>query len=208
MRRNISRLLTGATAVLLLASCADKSPTNSDQSFDLASSNSTLATGGGEEAALPAAKSLGSQLGNPVPASVIVSANGLEWVWASPCAPNGCSGGFDVGHDGFEYATDDQWAARPPVSAFRNPDKCASPWFEHRFDHCDWGDGSAGYYGSSADWRVGPNGGQRHPAAETWLVRVSDPQVKDDCKKDGWEQYGFKNQGQCVRFIETGKDSR
>lgn len=34
------------------------------------------------------------------------------------------------------------------------------------------------------------------------------PHTKDDCKKGGWEQYGFRNQGQCVRYIETGKDSR
>ena len=34
------------------------------------------------------------------------------------------------------------------------------------------------------------------------------PLAKDDCKKGGREQYGFRNQGQCVRFIETGKDSR
>ena len=40
----------------------------------------------------------------------------------------------------------------------------------------------------------------------TWVIL--DPQTKDDCKKGGWMQYGFKNQGQCVRFIETGKDSR
>jgi hypothetical protein len=33
-------------------------------------------------------------------------------------------------------------------------------------------------------------------------------QTKDDCKNNGWAQFGFKNQGQCVRFIETGKDSR
>jgi hypothetical protein len=36
----------------------------------------------------------------------------------------------------------------------------------------------------------------------------SDPTTKDECKKSGWEQYGFRNQGQCVRFVETGKDSR
>lgn len=34
------------------------------------------------------------------------------------------------------------------------------------------------------------------------------PTTQDECKKGGWENYGFKNQGQCVRFIETGKDSR
>lgn len=40
------------------------------------------------------------------------------------------------------------------------------------------------------------------------LVPGCSPEVKDDCKKGGWEGYGFKNQGQCVRYVETGKDSR
>lgn len=35
-----------------------------------------------------------------------------------------------------------------------------------------------------------------------------DPTDKDECKNGGWEAFGFKNQGQCVRFVETGKDSR
>lgn len=34
------------------------------------------------------------------------------------------------------------------------------------------------------------------------------PTTKEDCKNDGHLTYGFKNQGQCVRFLETGKDSR
>lgn len=34
------------------------------------------------------------------------------------------------------------------------------------------------------------------------------PETKDDCKKGGWEDYGFKNQGQCIRYVNTGKDSR
>lgn len=32
--------------------------------------------------------------------------------------------------------------------------------------------------------------------------------TKEDCKNGGWETYGFKNQGQCIRFVNTGKDSR
>jgi len=39
-------------------------------------------------------------------------------------------------------------------------------------------------------------------------ITMASPTTKDDCKNGGWEQYGFRNQGQCVRFIETGKDSR
>jgi len=43
---------------------------------------------------------------------------------------------------------------------------------------------------------------------EIELIVPVNPETKNDCKQGGWEQYGFKNQGQCVRFIETGKDSR
>lgn len=36
----------------------------------------------------------------------------------------------------------------------------------------------------------------------------SDPTDAAQCKKGSWHDFGFKNQGQCVRFVETGKDSR
>jgi hypothetical protein len=47
----------------------------------------------------------------------------------------------------------------------------------------------------SAHWHVG-------------LLGPEDPTTKEECMKGGWEAFGFKNQGQCVRFVETGKDSR
>lgn len=31
---------------------------------------------------------------------------------------------------------------------------------------------------------------------------------KDTCKDDGWEEHGFRNQGQCIRYVNTGEDSR
>lgn len=37
---------------------------------------------------------------------------------------------------------------------------------------------------------------------------TADPEVKADCTEDRWVEYGFRNQGQCMRFIETEKDSR
>lgn len=30
----------------------------------------------------------------------------------------------------------------------------------------------------------------------------------DACRDGGWEAYGFRNQGQCIRFVNTGQDSR
>lgn len=37
---------------------------------------------------------------------------------------------------------------------------------------------------------------------------LQDAQTVEDCKNGGWANYGFSNQGQCVRFIRTGRDSR
>lgn len=37
---------------------------------------------------------------------------------------------------------------------------------------------------------------------------IENPESIKDCKKKGWKDYGFKNQGQCVMFVTTGKDSR
>ena len=36
----------------------------------------------------------------------------------------------------------------------------------------------------------------------------NNPTTVDQCKKDGWIQYGFRNQGLCIQFVNTGKDSR
>lgn len=36
----------------------------------------------------------------------------------------------------------------------------------------------------------------------------TDPVTKDECKDGGWEDFGFRNQGQCIRFVNTGMDSR
>lgn len=37
---------------------------------------------------------------------------------------------------------------------------------------------------------------------------VHDPESKADCKDGGWADYGFRNQGLCVSFVLTGRDSR
>ena len=41
-----------------------------------------------------------------------------------------------------------------------------------------------------------------------WHVGIDNPETKDDCKNGGYEAYGFKNQGECNKFVNTGKDSR
>jgi len=35
-----------------------------------------------------------------------------------------------------------------------------------------------------------------------------DPVTQDDCKDGGWMAFGFRNQGQCIAFVNTGHDSR
>lgn len=34
------------------------------------------------------------------------------------------------------------------------------------------------------------------------------PKTKDDCFKGGWARFGFRNQGQCIRMVETGKGGK
>lgn len=34
------------------------------------------------------------------------------------------------------------------------------------------------------------------------------PVSHEDCMKGGWSNFEFRNQGQCIRFVETGMDSR
>lgn len=41
-----------------------------------------------------------------------------------------------------------------------------------------------------------------------WHAGVTEIDSKDQCKDGNWEGLGFKNQGQCLRFVNTGQDSR
>lgn len=41
-----------------------------------------------------------------------------------------------------------------------------------------------------------------------WHAGISDPTTKQECMNDGWMDFGFKNQGKCIQFVNTGKDSR
>lgn len=52
-----------------------------------------------------------------------------------------------------------------------------------------------------------PNLGNDSYAAH-WHAGLLNPETKTDCKKGGYADYGFKNQGKCIQFVNTGKDSR
>ena len=47
-----------------------------------------------------------------------------------------------------------------------------------------------------------PTGSDPSQIAITPTRRV--PTSKAQCKNDGWQQFGFKNQGQCIAFVEHG----
>ena len=38
---------------------------------------------------------------------------------------------------------------------------------------------------------------------ESFEVRVPAPSDKEDCKDGGYKQFGFKNQGQCLKAVRT-----
>ena len=37
---------------------------------------------------------------------------------------------------------------------------------------------------------------------------LADAQTKQDCKRGGFADFDFRNQGQCIRYVNTGQDSR
>ena len=118
-----------------------------------------------------------SDIGNPPPASAIVTNAGLEWVWANPCggvADAECGGG-NLGvmlHSGFGFASDAQWLTWGSLAAFQGAwggVTCASPQFSLSFDHCDEGDMLAGYIWGSP---LTDPAQAANSYSETFLVRV------------------------------------
>ena len=45
---------------------------------------------------------------------------------------------------------------------------------------------------------------QRTGGGDITVVDAQAPTTKDQCKGGGWQQFGFKNQGQCVAFVNHG----
>jgi hypothetical protein len=167
------------------------------------------------------------KLNEPVPAEMIVTKDGLEWVWASPCALNGCTTGISVGKDGFNYATQAQWAQRPAIADFGVPKtsptsegKCAAPWFDASFEHCDGTDpydrelSSEGAYGSAPlqGMPAGDSGNQPMEGFfETWLVRVASPPategpVGDPSCSDGVDNDGDGQTDAADEGCQAGSD--
>lgn len=40
------------------------------------------------------------------------------------------------------------------------------------------------------------------------IIPAPDPRGREDCQKGRYEQYGFKNQGACMQYVNNGKDTR
>lgn len=58
---------------------------------------------------------------------------------------------------------------------------------------------TGGFDGNVDALTIGVNG------ADTTYNFEAVPTSMDDCKNGGWEAFGFKNQGQCIKFVNTGK---
>lgn len=114
-------------------------------------------------------------LGQPVDPSLIVSAGGMEWVYAAPCAGMSPSCGTVTLSNGFNFATDAQWNASFTTiaqlsAAFTT--RCAATYFSNLHDHCDVVNMDAGYIWHSP---LAPDAAHRESSfSETFLVRASD----------------------------------
>ena len=119
------------------------------------------------------------------PGSLLVFRGGLEWVWASPVAPDGSFGASPVIdlHHGFGLPSVADWLASftgllDLYDAFNPPSGqlCGSPYFNSGLDHCDAGDillgGVWGHPFPTPDFRF-------DHGAETFLARAPDGRVPE-----------------------------
>lgn len=118
-----------------------------------------------------------------VPANLIVNAGGMEWAWASPCAPFAPSCGNDlVMHDGWQIATGADFLASftgfadliAQFGGANNP-ICASAFFNSGHSHCDGvnvdpAQQNVAVWNAPAAW--GANAQANH--SETFVVRTAD----------------------------------
>lgn len=120
-----------------------------------------------------------SLLGQAPDPSLIVNAGGLEWVYAGPCAGENPSCGVVQLHHGFSFATESQWnlsfaSLDALIAAFTLPSggaRCASPYFNVSYDHCDLSDARSGYIWHSP---LAPDADHfSNAASETFLVRAA-----------------------------------
>lgn len=124
-----------------------------------------------------------SRLNEALPDSIIVSAGGMEWVWAGPCATLEPSCGTSVLRDNFKIPTAAQWLASfadaaALSSAFTSSSGapiCGSAWFNTMYDHCDPYDLTIGYiWGAPSPISGSPN----DRLSESFLVRaVPEPET-------------------------------
>lgn len=74
-----------------------------------------------------------------------------------------------------------------------------------------WNTATAGYYtngGPGGYFREDTNWAPYGTVALQVTTRKANPTNANSCKKGGWEAFGFKNQGLCIQYVNTGKDSR
>lgn len=62
--------------------------------------------------------------------------------------------------------------------------------------------------GAIPGWDAFPSGASSVGYDLTISPASADPQSMDQCKNGGWEAFGFDNQGRCIAFVATGRDSR
>lgn len=112
----------------------------------------------------------------PVPTANYITVDGVDWAWASPCSPAGCSSAseaLDLSYQatqGWRVPTLAEFLARPEASAFGTASsfKCATAWFSGTYNHCDYADVASGYL---FDFGYGVTSNGSYSVAETWLVR-------------------------------------
>jgi hypothetical protein len=117
----------------------------------------------------------------PAPSKIYTAINGLEWVYAAPCAGEDPSCGTVTLHHGFRFASGTEWVSSfgdlaGLIAAFDlnnyDPAICAAPEFSNSHNHCDPSNAISGYVWHAPVGLFAPNDSYaNNSAGETFLVR-------------------------------------
>jgi hypothetical protein len=139
---------------------------------------------------------------------VINSANGwthVEWVPQAVVVPEQVTLRFTNPRNFsgcFEIRIDDE----PPLEGVTNPHPDLTELWNWR---CLTNDTFEGTFNATGHVDIrssfGAEGDERFDWTRFYVLSLEN---KEQCKAGAWEALGFANQGQCVRYVETGKDSR
>jgi hypothetical protein len=161
----------------------------------------------------------GSMAANPLymimdqPAGVFTSSTfNAAGAWVGDCPGTCLASGYDGGFGGTNYITAMDNSSQFTVNFTLGAGGTWDGVWQFVVDGSEYTLGSEatpGVWVANFFGGYGAGGGLSDNMVEGYVVGIGPPTTKDQCKNNGWQTFNlprtFKNQGDCIQFVNTGK---